>query len=123
MRLPAPRPARPARHGFTIVELLVAVMIMSIGVLGLASTAAVVNRQMGGGARRAQSAAVAQSRFETLRSTPCASIVTGTASTSGITERWVATSAGTRQFVVSDTVTFPNPTGPRTQVYRSYVRC
>ncbi|MGI8497415.1 MAG: type IV pilus modification PilV family protein [Gemmatimonadaceae bacterium] len=123
MRSQSPRPTRQPRRGFTIVELIVAVMIMSVGVLGLASTAAVVTRQMGGGARRALSASVAQSRFETLRSTPCAYILTGTASSRGITESWVATSAGNRQFTVSDTVTFPNPRGVRTQVYRSYVRC
>ena len=65
--------ARPAsdRRGFTLVELIVAIVILSVGVLGLASTAAVVTRQIGGGAQQARAASVAQARFEILRGMSC----------------------------------------------------
>ena len=42
-------PRRDAsRDGFTIVEVVVAIVILSIGILGLAATAGVVVRQMTG---------------------------------------------------------------------------
>ena len=65
--------AMPAgdRRGFTLVELIVAIVILSVGVLGLASTAAVVTRQIGGGAQQARAAAMAQARFESLRGMSC----------------------------------------------------
>lgn len=65
--------AMPAgdRRGFTLVELIVAIVILSVGVLGLASTAAVVTRQIGAGAQQARAAAVAQARFENLRGMSC----------------------------------------------------
>ena len=65
--------AMPAgdRRGFTLVELIVAIVILSVGVLGLASTAAVVTRQIGGGAQQSRAAAVAQARFESLRGMSC----------------------------------------------------
>ena len=62
------------RRGFSLVELVVAIVILTIGVLGLASTAAVVMRQINGGAQQARAANVAQERFETLRSLECATL-------------------------------------------------
>ena len=38
------RHSTPARDGFTIVEIMVAIVILSIGILGLAATAGVVVR-------------------------------------------------------------------------------
>ena len=79
-----------ARQGFTLVDLIVAIVILSIGVLGLASTAAVVTPQIGGGAQQTRAATVAQTRFEELRSMPCAAYgglpFTGTASANGFRE-------------------------------------
>ncbi|MFN2400180.1 MAG: prepilin-type N-terminal cleavage/methylation domain-containing protein [Gemmatimonadaceae bacterium] len=114
---------RRSRRGFTIVELIVAIMILSIGVLGLASTAAVVAGMMGGGAMRTMAANVAQSRFEALRSVSCGLITAGSATTRGVTERWVATPIGVRHFDVTDSVSFYTKRGLSTQVYRSYVTC
>ena len=87
--------ARPTdRQGFTLVELIVAIIILSVGVLGLASTAAVVTRQIGGGAQQTRAAALAQTRFEELRSIPCADYslpFTGTSESGGFSESWAVT--------------------------------
>jgi prepilin-type N-terminal cleavage/methylation domain-containing protein len=40
---------RRRRRGFTIVEVIVSIMVMVVGVLGLASTGAVVQRLIGAG--------------------------------------------------------------------------
>ena len=64
-------PPATGRAGFTLVELIVAIVILTVGVLGLASTAAVVTRQIGGGAQQARAAIVAQARFEALRGMSC----------------------------------------------------
>src|SRR5581483_2368719 len=68
------RRRRRARRAFTIVELVVAIVILSVGVLGLVSTATVVSRLIGGAAQLTVAANVAASRFERLRSMQCASI-------------------------------------------------
>lgn len=81
--------SRRARGGFTLVELVVAIVILTIGVLGLASTAAVVMRQINGGAQQARAANVAQERFEALRVVDCATLSlpsTFTESSPGFTE-------------------------------------
>jgi type IV pilus assembly protein PilV len=120
---------RHARAGFTLVELMVAIMVMSVGVLGLAGTAVVVARLTGGATQQTVAANVAATRFERLRSSPCGAIASGYATTNGVSEKWVVTSKGTAAgvstFDVVDTVGFTTRNGrtPARQVYRSYVRC
>jgi Tfp pilus assembly protein PilV len=71
-----------------MVEMMVAVMILAVGLLGLASTAAYLVRLVGGGAQQGIAANVVQSRFEWIRSVRCEDIVQGKAVTRGITEEW-----------------------------------
>ena len=76
------------RKGFTIVELVAAILILVVGVLGLASTAAVVMRQINGSSMQTRAAMLAQSRLERMRSINCNALANGTATTNGITETW-----------------------------------
>jgi len=116
-----------ARRGLTIVELMAAVVILSIGVLGLAGTATVVTRMIGQGDQHTDAATAAQTRFERLRGTRCP--VTGGSVTSPMPERWVVVGAvgpaNLRLYEVVDTVTIRTRTRTRIQkqVYRSIVRC
>jgi len=58
--------------GFTLVELLVALIILSVGLLGLVSTGALVTRMIGRGQRSADAALFAARRLERLRAGGCA---------------------------------------------------
>ncbi|HSC32079.1 MAG TPA: prepilin-type N-terminal cleavage/methylation domain-containing protein [Gemmatimonadaceae bacterium] len=112
-------------RGFTIVEVLVAIVIMAIGVLGLAGTAASVSRLIGGGAQQTIAANVAISRFEQMRSTTCASVTSGTATTRGMTEHWHVKSIAASVDSVTDSVTYTAAGGrkPSPLVFTSYVKC
>ncbi|MDQ3696939.1 MAG: prepilin-type N-terminal cleavage/methylation domain-containing protein [Gemmatimonadota bacterium] len=120
------RGRRPlARAGFTVVEVIVAIMILTVGVLGLASTAATVTRMMGSAEIESDAATIATARFETLRATRCP-VASGSASGAGISERWVVSQMGNaafRMYQVVDTVQYRNRRGLRTQAYRSVVQC
>jgi prepilin-type N-terminal cleavage/methylation domain-containing protein len=122
-----PRRAARARRGLTIIELMAAVVILSIGVLGLAGTATVVTRMMGQGDQHTDAASAAQTRFERLRSTRCP--VTGGAAMTPMIERWVVVGAvgpaNLRLYEVVDTVTIKTRSRARIQkqAYRSIVRC
>lgn len=118
----------PAR-GFTLVELMVAIMVMTVGVLGLASTAGVVTRLMSGGARQAIAANVVQTRFELLRNRRCtwlAAHTPGDTTTRGIHEKWVVRFPGLNIAKISDTVTFSVMSGHAASPargYESYIPC
>lgn len=99
------------RSGFTLVELIVAMLMLTIGLLGLAGVGAVVLKQMKGGTYQTIAASIAQSRFEQFEGDPCASIVSGTASVRGMTETWTATAVGLRAKTIRDTVSFVGTKG------------
>jgi len=116
---------RRSHSGFTVVEVLVAIVIMALGVLGLAGTASSVSRLIGGGAQQTLAANVAMSRFEQLRSTACASMAAGTATTRGMTEHWIVSASGTSLYTATDTVKYKAAGGrrPSPLIFTSYVKC
>jgi prepilin-type N-terminal cleavage/methylation domain-containing protein len=115
-------PARATRRGFTLVELIAAIIILVVGVLGLASTAAVVMRQINGAGMQTRAAVLAQSRFERLRSVNCATAVGGTATSGGITETW-RTTMQNRSMQMVVVVTWPERGVTRSVTFTSQRPC
>lgn len=138
VRLPALRPSRRSRGvpgqsvsrgraGMTLVELMVAIFILSVALLGLAGMAATVTRQLTNGGSQTIAAMLVQSRFDSLSSiAPCTNIVgagatkKGSATRRGVTESWVITD-GDDVIWVTDTLTLKQ----RSQklVYQSILVC
>jgi Tfp pilus assembly protein PilV len=57
--------------GFTIIEIMIAIVILMVGVLGLVMTAALTTRMMGRANRAQQAAAYASKRMEMMRTAAC----------------------------------------------------
>jgi prepilin-type N-terminal cleavage/methylation domain-containing protein len=76
------------RAAFTLLEVLVALVVLATGILGLSASAALVSRLVGDASRLTLAATVATARLEQLRGLPCGSAAPGTAITRGIEERW-----------------------------------
>ena len=79
------------RPAFTIIELLVAVVVFTVGLLGLAATAGMVASHVGDGARLTGSAHFARSLLDSLGGLPCAAIASGEESRARLDARWTAT--------------------------------
>jgi prepilin-type N-terminal cleavage/methylation domain-containing protein len=60
------------QRGFTITEVIVAVVVLAVGLLGLAMTAGQVTRMIGRGQRSAAATTYAFRRLELLRPLACA---------------------------------------------------
>jgi len=58
-------------RGFTIIEIIIAIIVLTVGLLGLVSTAALVTRMIARGQRSANAAAFAARRLERLRPAAC----------------------------------------------------
>lgn len=121
------------RSGFTLIEVMVAIVILGVGVLALLSTSALVTRMIGRGNMTTKATQVAQTRLEILRqqalsSTPSCSTLgaSGTATGSnGITEAWTVTTpaSSTRLRELSVTVTYPITSGTRSAKMITQLRC
>lgn len=57
--------------GFTIIEIMIAVVILAVGLLGLTTTSAVVTRMIGRGQRSELAATLAMQRMERMRPLAC----------------------------------------------------
>lgn len=99
----------PARNraGFTMVEVIIAIVILAFGLLGMAGTTALVVRQISLAEVSTERSVALQTTLERLQAIPFDSVVTGTDSVGIFGVRWQVTAAFD-QWKVVDVIT----TGP-----------
>ncbi len=77
-----------------LLELVVATLVLAVGVLALAGTAAAVERMIASGRRMGGAASAAASRFELLLAGGCAAAAGGRAASGRYTETWAVSRTG-----------------------------
>ena len=104
---PAPAPRR--RDGFTMPELLIAIVVIAVGMLSLATGSVAVLRQIRWGSQSALAALVATQRMEYLRSQGCTQLGADgstSATTRGLGEKWVIATINGRAKAVVESVKY-----------------
>jgi len=118
--------ARP-RRGVTMIELVVALAIVSIGVFGLAGGATLVTRLMGGGTVQSRAALIANAHIEQFRAMSCTGVSSGADTVRSVISTWTATavnnSGSRRATSITLTVQYPTTKGVRAQVYYTLLPC
>ena len=110
-------------RGFSLAEVMIAMVILTVGVLGIAAASASITRMSTEGGRSGGAAAVAASRIEVLNATPCASLPsTGSATTGAYTETWRVTSTGLLR-TIDVSVSYSTGRATRTSTYVAYISC
>ena len=124
MILMTTKPSRRAkpRRGFTLVELLVAIVLLSVGALALASLSAVVMRNINGAAQQTIAATIAQARLERLRGLSCTKLESGSADTRGMDESWKVIPE-TRTVTVVLTVNYDDGRRNRLHIHETIIPC
>lgn len=119
------------RSGFTLVEVLMAIVVLGIGVVALAGSSATVTRMIGRGKHETRAAQVASRRIETLRAaalsttprcTAGAFASGGPAVTDGVSETWVVPAGGTLR-TLQVTVTHATARGNHSDVLTTTIEC
>lgn len=110
-------------RGFSLIEVIIAMIILSVGVIGMAASTTAITRMTSQGAMTGNAAAVAGSRFDVLRATPCASLSTGgTATSLKFNEKWTITTSGYLRSV-TDSVTYIFNRKSRTVAFSTVISC
>jgi prepilin-type N-terminal cleavage/methylation domain-containing protein len=124
-----PQPTR----GFTLIEVLVAIVLLTVGVMALVGSSAMVSRMIGRGRGSTVAVQVATARLERLRrvafatSPRCTSpqFASDSTTTSGISERWIvdpAVGSGLSRRV-SVILAYRDPRGQVRDTLRTVVLC
>jgi prepilin-type N-terminal cleavage/methylation domain-containing protein len=119
--------------GFTLVEVLMAVIVLGVGVTALVGSSAMVTRMVGRGKGETVAAEVANRRIEGLRAlayssaprcTAAGFVSGGPTPTSGGTEQWtVVVDASARYATVTETVRHRVARGTHTDVLTTRIEC
>ncbi len=117
--------------GFTLVEVLVAIVVLAVGLIALVGSSAMVTRMIGRGKVETRVAQAASHRIETLRlaasstsprCTAGAFASGGPVTTNGVTESWTVPVAG-RVRNVQVNITYGTARGPRTASLQTRIEC
>jgi prepilin-type N-terminal cleavage/methylation domain-containing protein len=122
-----------SRGGFTIVEVLIAIVMLSIGVLALASSSGTITRMMYDGRSKTDVAAVAQSVLDSLRAKAysngyptCTALTDGTMGTPprpGMTVGWEVDGDPATQLNLKVRVGYQSGRGIRTDSVSTSLFC
>jgi Tfp pilus assembly protein PilV len=114
-----------SRAGFTLVELLVAVLLIDVGLLAIVASGALIVRQTNESRAHAAAVRMALDRLESGSAAfPCAA--TSGSRTSGsprLAENWSVRLLPTGDREIVDSVRFPTTAGSRVVVLRTRATC
>lgn len=103
------------RSGFTLIETLVALVLLEVGMLALAATSAVAARDLTFAHRSVRAQTLARNRVELLWASACSAPGSGQASVAGFAESWRVDTEGERRRITTS-VDFAVPGGRQRQV-------
>jgi prepilin-type N-terminal cleavage/methylation domain-containing protein len=99
-------PSTLTRQGFTVIEVLVAVVVLAVGIVALVGSSASSTRMIGRGRTSTRAVQAATQRMEILRATAyrttpdCTALANGSDSAStGVVTTWTITGTGTPRTV------------------------
>lgn len=110
------------RIGYTLIEIVVAIFLFSVGGLALVATSAIVGRELTVNAARERAGRIAATRLEMLRA-GCRSAISGHEAFGRIESQWSVGGSDSSHLSVMESITYPARQGFRTDVYRGTLPC
>jgi type II secretory pathway component PulJ len=110
------------RTGYTLIEIVVATFLFSVGGLALVATSAIVGRSLSVNAARERAGRIAATRLEILRA-GCRGAVSGREKVGRIESEWSVGFSDSSHLRVLESITYPAQQGAHTDLYSGTVPC
>lgn len=107
--------------GYTLIEVVVAILVFSVGVLALAASSAVIARSMNVDAIRERASRIAEARIESL-SANCSSARSGNETIGRIRSEW-AVNGNPGRASMKESVSYPTSSSMKTDTYEMELSC
>lgn len=114
--------ARSLRDGFTLVEIIVALVVFTTGALGLAAGSAIVAREIATNGLRSDAARLASSRQEIVQSA-CKSARSGAEVRGPLTSTWTVARVESTAVSLTGAVSYSSSRGARAEPYQLTIEC
>lgn len=111
-----------AAPGHTLIEVVVALLIFTVGVLSLAASSGLVTRAMASNAQRERAYRIATNKIAVIKSR-CGSATSGSSLEQGIESGWSVTRLDSGRVMVTAWVSYESFRGARTDTYRATLWC
>jgi len=111
-----------SRRGFTLIEVVFAVVLIDVGLLALVAASATLVRRAGDLRARDTALRAATDRLQLLGATPCAG-QSGSATSAGIREAWTVSAPRNGSRELRDSVVFATTRGIGAVVLRTRLPC
>jgi prepilin-type N-terminal cleavage/methylation domain-containing protein len=108
--------------GYTLIEVIVALVVFAVGALALAASSGLIARGMATNALRERGRRIASSRIEVIKS-QCGTAESGRESVQQIESAWSVVRVGRSRVSVTEFVSYMSPRGAQSQTYRTVVWC
>ena len=108
--------------GFTLIEIIVALLLFTIGGLALVSTSALIARATNVDGIRERAGRIAASRLEIL-AVECQRAVSGRETLQGVESDWSVRLLDPARISVVEMVSYPTPNGRRSVRFPSVLAC
>jgi prepilin-type N-terminal cleavage/methylation domain-containing protein len=108
--------------GYTLIELIVALLLFTIGGLALVATSALVGRQMNTNAVRERAGRMATSRLEILGA-QCRDAASGSEAFQQIESEWSVALLDSARLNVVESISYPAAEGRRTELFHAVLPC
>jgi hypothetical protein len=113
---------KPGSTGYTLIEIIIALLLFTIGGLALVSTSALIARATNADGIRERAGRIAASRLELL-GIECERAVSGRETLQQIQSEWTVTFLDSAGIRVVEAVSYPTPEGRQRLRFDSILSC
>lgn len=113
---------RRLESGYTLIEIVVALLLFTVGALALVATSAVIGRELNANAIRERAGRMAESRLEMLGA-GCRGATAGREASNGITSDWSVEFPDSAHVSLVESIVYSTRQGSRTDSYRVTIPC